>query len=438
MDPTAEAYVTVKSYGAGDILRVGARVTGGTNSHSGYYVSVSATGGWSIGRVDNGTPLVTLANGPTQTLASGDKIAIRIVGSVVTALHSTPAGGWTQVLSYDTAQDSIRYTAAGSLAVEFKTSTVDDFGGGSLTAAQTPPVNQTIPVISGTTTVGQQLSTSTGSWTGSPAPTFSYQWKRCDTQGGNCVPVGSNSPNYTLVAGDAGSTILVTVTANNTAGTATADAAFVGPVGTATSPPVNQTIPVISGTTTVGQQLSTSTGSWTGQPAPTFSYQWKRCDTQGGNCVPVGSNSPNYTLVAGDAGSTILVTVTANNTAGTATADAAFVGPVGTATSPPNQTIPVISGTTTVGQQLSTSTGSWTGQPAPTFSYQWKRCDTQGGNCVPVGSNAQLHPRRRRRRLDDPRHRHRQQHRRHRHRRRRLRRPRRHRDLARRSTRRSR
>ena len=36
------------------------------------------------------------------------------------------------MLSYDTASDSVRYTAAGSLALEFKTSTVDDFGGGTL------------------------------------------------------------------------------------------------------------------------------------------------------------------------------------------------------------------------------------------------------------------------------------------------------------------
>jgi hypothetical protein len=35
------------------------------------------------------------------------------------------------VLAYDTSSDSIRYTAAGDLALEFKTSTIDDFGGGT-------------------------------------------------------------------------------------------------------------------------------------------------------------------------------------------------------------------------------------------------------------------------------------------------------------------
>ena len=45
---------------------------------------------WSIIRFDGGNDPVTLATGPTQSLASGDKIGIRIIGSVVTALLYTP------------------------------------------------------------------------------------------------------------------------------------------------------------------------------------------------------------------------------------------------------------------------------------------------------------------------------------------------------------
>ena len=128
--PDTEAYATVASYGS-DTIRIGARVTLGTG-YSGYFVSITSTGAWSIIRFDNGGSPVTLATGPTQTLASGDKIAIRIVGSQITALHYTTATGWTQVLSYDTSHDATRYTTAGSLALEFKTSTIDDFGGGTL------------------------------------------------------------------------------------------------------------------------------------------------------------------------------------------------------------------------------------------------------------------------------------------------------------------
>ena len=105
--PDCEAYVTVASYGAGDVIRIGARVTGaGTNAHSGYYVAVSATGAWTIIRIDNGGSPVTLASGVTQTISASDKIGIRIVGSIVTALHYTTAAGWIQVLSYDTSSDA--------------------------------------------------------------------------------------------------------------------------------------------------------------------------------------------------------------------------------------------------------------------------------------------------------------------------------------------
>ena len=66
------------------------------------------------------------------TARRGDKIAIRIVGSTVRALHYTPTGGWAQVLTYNTASDTIRYTTAGRVALEFRAGAFDDFGGGSI------------------------------------------------------------------------------------------------------------------------------------------------------------------------------------------------------------------------------------------------------------------------------------------------------------------
>lgn len=39
--------------------------------------------------------------------------------------------------------------------------------------------------------------------------------------------------------------------------------------------PVNTVAPVITGSTTVGGELSTTDGTWTGYPAPTFTYQWQ-------------------------------------------------------------------------------------------------------------------------------------------------------------------
>ena len=130
--PNCEAFVTLTSFGAGDLIRIGARVSGvGTSATTGYFVSVTPTAVWSIIRFDGGNDPVTLATGPTQSLASGDKIGIRIIGSVVTALLYAPSSGWTNILSYNTVADAHRYTTSGSFAMLFKASRVDDFGGGN-------------------------------------------------------------------------------------------------------------------------------------------------------------------------------------------------------------------------------------------------------------------------------------------------------------------
>ena len=67
------------------------------------------------------------------------------------------------------------------------------------------------PTISGTPIVGQVLTASPGTWTGSPS--FSYQWLRCSASGQNCNPItGATSQTYTPVSGDVGFTLMVTVT----------------------------------------------------------------------------------------------------------------------------------------------------------------------------------------------------------------------------------
>ena len=94
----------------------------------------------------------------------------------------------------------------------------------SVTASGSAPANTVPPTISGTTTVGSTLTATTGTWTGSPAPTFTYQWKRCDAGGGNCGPiVGATASSYALAAADQGARLVVSVTATNASGSASAD-----------------------------------------------------------------------------------------------------------------------------------------------------------------------------------------------------------------------
>jgi len=85
-------------------------------------------------------------------------------------------------------------------------------GGGAI-----PPSNTVAPVLSGTPTVGQTLSCSTGTWLGTLPITYTYQWKR-----GVLNISGATSSTYTLVQADALQTITCEVTATNVAGSASA------------------------------------------------------------------------------------------------------------------------------------------------------------------------------------------------------------------------
>jgi surface protein len=80
----------------------------------------------------------------------------------------------------------------------------------------TPPVNTVAPVISGSTTVGSVLTTTDGTWSGSPT-SFAYQWYR-----GLVQIFGQTLSTYTLVSADLSQNITCQVTATNAVGSTTA------------------------------------------------------------------------------------------------------------------------------------------------------------------------------------------------------------------------
>jgi len=80
----------------------------------------------------------------------------------------------------------------------------------------------------------------------------------------------------------------------------------VGDTGVAETLPVNTVAPVLSAVT-VGGALSCTNGTWTGNPTPTYTQQFKL------DGVNIASN---YTVVSGDVGKVVTCVVTATNSQG--------------------------------------------------------------------------------------------------------------------------
>jgi hypothetical protein len=74
------------------------------------------------------------------------------------------------------------------------------------------------PAISGTTSVGQTLTSSLGTWSPSPN-SYAYQWSRANTSSGTYSDIsGAISRTYILTSDDLGKFLKVTVTATNSSG----------------------------------------------------------------------------------------------------------------------------------------------------------------------------------------------------------------------------
>ncbi|MDQ5807452.1 MAG: delta-60 repeat domain-containing protein [Actinomycetota bacterium] len=257
-------------------------------------------------------------------------------------------------------------------------------GTATATSAQTavvqglPPANTAAPTVSGTTTQGATLTGGLGSWSGSPS-SYTQQWQRCDSAGANCAIVGSAGGTYPLTAADVGQTLRFRVTATNAWGSTVARSLQTAVI--AAAPPANSTAPVVSGTVSEGQTISTSDGTWTYSPT-SYAYQWQRSNAAGGYDDISGATSSTYKLVAADVDKRVRARVTATNAGGSAIAHSAATALVVT-DRPVNTALPTIAGTTTEGSTLTGAVGTWSGSPA-TYARQWRRCDGTGANCVDI------------------------------------------------------
>jgi hypothetical protein len=244
------------------------------------------------------------------------------------------------------------------------------------------PTNTQSPAIAGLLQSGSLLAASTGIWSGLPTA-YSYQWYRCMTPICTAIP-GATLPTYAaLGAADVGATFQVAVAGANAAGSTTAPSATTAALTSAASPfSISSTIP--DGTNVTG------TMTWQVTPATAVNFVQFYIDgslSQTISTSPYMYNSATTgrldatTLAKGTHVLGVRALATDNRTYG-------FYGATVTVTgqnSPQNTSLPVISGSASQGQTLSTSNGSWSGNPSQ-FSYQWDRCNTSGANCSAISA----------------------------------------------------
>ncbi|MGE5274696.1 MAG: hypothetical protein ACM3QU_13185 [Verrucomicrobiota bacterium] len=260
--------------------------------------------------------------------------------------------------------------------------------GAGVAADTAVPKNKDLPRITGAAQEGTVLTASEGKWKGQPTIGFSYQWRRCLSDGSSCVDVAQATDSiYPIRTADIGHTMRVNVIATNRDGSSVGTSAATAIVVAAPAQsPHNAAPPTISGSPVVGRVLTASTGTWTG-PAPTdLSYQWRRCSRTGGTCVVTTTQGQAYTLKSSDAGRALRVLVTVRNAAGSASSLSSPTGQVAPSPlphAPANTSPPRISGSAQQGNVLRGDRGAWTNSPT-SYRYSWLRCVTAGGSCAAI------------------------------------------------------
>ena len=195
--------------------------------------------------------------------------------------------------------------------------------GDGTAAPAVEPTNVGEPDVDGRAEQGRTLRTTRGRWTGTSPITYSFRWVRCGADGGrpdgsDCgLIIGATGSRYRIAAADVGSRLRVRVTATNADGAATVAS---NPTPVVVGPPVNTSIPLVTGSGLVGSTMTAQPGTWVGRQPISFSYAWLRCNNAGGDCVGIaGATGRTYQLTSADVGRKVRVNVTARNAIGAVT-----------------------------------------------------------------------------------------------------------------------
>jgi len=112
-------------------------------------------------------------------------------------------------------------------------------------AKPAPPVNTSLPTISGTAQEGQTLTGANGTWSGNPTD-YNVYWMRCNKRGNACANAGGYAATYTVTKADVGNTLRFKVGAANQNGRtfASSNPTAVVIAAVAPPPPAGSTITV--------------------------------------------------------------------------------------------------------------------------------------------------------------------------------------------------
>jgi hypothetical protein len=227
--------------------------------------------------------------------------------------------------------------------------------------------NLTAPVVTGEWTVGTTISASTGSW--STNGTYTYQWQSSSNNSSWSDIASATSSTFVLTSSEASKYVRIQVINTSTAGSGIAYSASRSKVGA----PFNTVAPAISGTAKVGSTQTVTSGTWTNTPT-SYAYQWQK-SADGISWLDLsGETNSTYVPTFDVANLQIRVNVSGVNAVDTATVTSAvisgFVPPQATA-------IPAITGTKTVGQTLTSSSGTWPSTSSG-YVYQWQKSSDNG------------------------------------------------------------
>jgi hypothetical protein len=227
--------------------------------------------------------------------------------------------------------------------------------------------NSVAPAVTGSWTEGTTLSASTGTW--STSGTYTYQWQSSSDNSTWENIASATSSTYTLTSSEASKYVRVQVINTSSAGSGVAYSVARSKVGS----PFNTTLPAITGTIKVGSTQTVSTGTWSNTPTA-YSYQWQKSADGISWTNLSGETASTYVPTFDVANLRIRVSVGAGNAVETATVTTAIISGF----LPPQATaIPVVTGTMTVGQTLTSTSGTWPGT-IDSYVYQWQRSSDSG------------------------------------------------------------